>query len=203
MLRQEEIQGLAGLGELFDTLVVFENYPVDRASLAADASGLRITHASGHDSAHYPLSLMAQLQERLQLRLEYRPDLFDRESIETLGDRLVRLLEAHDCEIVAAVDNGPALLRALTEQRPDVAVVDVRLPPSFTEAFEKVADLRYGENPHQRAAFYARVGAPTHLLAGVEQIVAPSDGCAQGSVSAGLVGGIRGQQVQAMAEASQ
>ena len=44
------------------------------------------------------------------------------------------------------------------------------LPASFSEAFEKVADLRYGENPHQRAAFYARVGAPTHLLAGVNQL---------------------------------
>ena len=38
-----EIQGLAGLGELFDTLVVFENYPVDRGSLAADAGGLRLS----------------------------------------------------------------------------------------------------------------------------------------------------------------
>jgi phosphoribosylaminoimidazolecarboxamide formyltransferase / IMP cyclohydrolase len=30
--------------------------------------------------------------------------------------------------------------------------------------------LRYGENPHQRAAYYAEVGAPTHLLAGVAQL---------------------------------
>jgi phosphoribosylaminoimidazolecarboxamide formyltransferase/IMP cyclohydrolase len=44
------------------------------------------------------------------------------------------------------------------------------LADSFTEAFEKVTDLRYGENPHQRAAFYARVGARTHLLDGVEQL---------------------------------
>jgi phosphoribosylaminoimidazolecarboxamide formyltransferase/IMP cyclohydrolase len=43
-------------------------------------------------------------------------------------------------------------------------------PPSRREAYEKVMDLRYGENPHQQAAFYARVGAPTHLLAGVEQL---------------------------------
>jgi phosphoribosylaminoimidazolecarboxamide formyltransferase/IMP cyclohydrolase len=43
-------------------------------------------------------------------------------------------------------------------------------PPSRREAYEKVSDLRYGENPHQQAAFYARVGAPTHLLAGVEQL---------------------------------
>jgi phosphoribosylaminoimidazolecarboxamide formyltransferase/IMP cyclohydrolase len=43
-------------------------------------------------------------------------------------------------------------------------------PASRREAYEKVSDLRYGENPHQRAAFYARAGSPTHLLAGVEQL---------------------------------
>ncbi len=43
-------------------------------------------------------------------------------------------------------------------------------PPSWSDAYEKVSDLRYGENPHQRAAFYARVGAATHLLAGVAQL---------------------------------
>jgi phosphoribosylaminoimidazolecarboxamide formyltransferase/IMP cyclohydrolase len=44
------------------------------------------------------------------------------------------------------------------------------LPGSRRESYEKVMDLRYGENPHQRAAFYARAGAPTHLLSGVEQL---------------------------------
>ncbi len=43
-------------------------------------------------------------------------------------------------------------------------------PASWRDAYEKVMDLRYGENPHQQAAFYARVGSPTHLLAGVEQL---------------------------------
>ncbi len=43
-------------------------------------------------------------------------------------------------------------------------------PPHWREAYEKVSDLRYGENPHQRAAFYARVGSPTHLLDGVRQL---------------------------------
>jgi phosphoribosylaminoimidazolecarboxamide formyltransferase / IMP cyclohydrolase len=42
-------------------------------------------------------------------------------------------------------------------------------PPQRAVAYTKVADLRYGENPHQRAAFYAQVGAPTHLLEGVVQ----------------------------------
>jgi len=43
-------------------------------------------------------------------------------------------------------------------------------PQSWREAYEKVMDLRYGENPHQQAAFYARAGSPTHLLAGVQQL---------------------------------
>jgi phosphoribosylaminoimidazolecarboxamide formyltransferase/IMP cyclohydrolase len=43
-------------------------------------------------------------------------------------------------------------------------------PPSRREAYEKVTDLRYGENPHQQAAYYARAGAPTHLLDGVRQL---------------------------------
>ncbi len=43
-------------------------------------------------------------------------------------------------------------------------------PPTWSDTYAKVSDLRYGENPHQQAAFYARVGAPTHLLAGVEQL---------------------------------
>ena len=67
-----EIQGLAGVGELFDTLVVFENYPVDHGGLAAEVGGLRLTHVSGHDAAHYPMSLGAMPGEQLRLRLDYR-----------------------------------------------------------------------------------------------------------------------------------
>ncbi|MFF8771959.1 response regulator [Kitasatospora sp. NPDC015120] len=55
------------------------------------------------------------------------------EDLFLLRDGLIRTLREHGCEVVAAVDNGPALLRALREQRPDVAVVDIRLPPSFTD----------------------------------------------------------------------
>ena len=43
-------------------------------------------------------------------------------------------------------------------------------PPTWRNAYEKVSDLRYGENPHQRAAFYAEAGAAAHLLDGVEQL---------------------------------
>jgi phosphoribosylaminoimidazolecarboxamide formyltransferase/IMP cyclohydrolase len=47
---------------------------------------------------------------------------------------------------------------------------DEQFPASWRDSYEKVTDLRYGENPHQQAAFYLRVGSPTHLLAGVEQL---------------------------------
>jgi DNA-binding NarL/FixJ family response regulator len=50
-----------------------------------------------------------------------------------LRDGLIRILEAFEFEVVASVDSGPALLPALTEHKPDVAVVDVRLPPTFTD----------------------------------------------------------------------
>ena len=55
------------------------------------------------------------------------------EDLFLLRDGLARLLTAYDFEIAAAVNTAPALLRALLEERPDVAVVDVRLPPSFAD----------------------------------------------------------------------
>ena len=50
-----------------------------------------------------------------------------------LRDGLTRLLQAHGLEVVAAVDNGDDLLAAVTGHTPDVAIVDVRLPPTFTD----------------------------------------------------------------------
>jgi phosphoribosylaminoimidazolecarboxamide formyltransferase/IMP cyclohydrolase len=42
-------------------------------------------------------------------------------------------------------------------------------PPLHVRAYEKVADLPYGENPHQRAAYYAQVGSRTHVLSQIRQ----------------------------------
>jgi DNA-binding NarL/FixJ family response regulator len=55
------------------------------------------------------------------------------EDLFLLRDGLTRLLSAHDFEIAAAVDNAPGLLCALLQHRPDIAVVDVRLPPAFAD----------------------------------------------------------------------
>ena len=55
------------------------------------------------------------------------------EDLFLLRDGLTRMLEAHGLEVVAAVDNPADLLAAVTASKPDVAVVDVRLPPTFTD----------------------------------------------------------------------
>jgi DNA-binding NarL/FixJ family response regulator len=55
------------------------------------------------------------------------------EDLYLLRDGLVRLLEAHGFTIAAAVSTGPELQRALVDHRPDVSVIDVRLPPTFTD----------------------------------------------------------------------
>ena len=61
------------------------------------------------------------------------------EDLTLLRDGLIRLLTAYGMDVVAAVDNAPELVRALVTHRPDVAVVDVRLPPSFTDEGLKAA----------------------------------------------------------------
>ena len=48
------------------------------AAIARRAGGLRLVGVTGHDATHYPLGLMALPGEQLRLRLDYRPDLFER-----------------------------------------------------------------------------------------------------------------------------
>jgi DNA-binding NarL/FixJ family response regulator len=55
------------------------------------------------------------------------------EDLFLLRDGLTRMLEAHGLEIAAAVDNGDDLVAAVTADPPDLAIVDIRLPPSFTD----------------------------------------------------------------------
>jgi DNA-binding NarL/FixJ family response regulator len=100
------------------------------------------------------------------------------EDLALLRDGLIRLLTAHDIEVVDAVDNGPSLLRALVESKPDVAVVDVRLPPTFTddglraaiEARERVPGLpvlvlsQYVEQLYARELLSDRAGGVGYLL---------------------------------------
>ncbi|MGH3395690.1 MAG: response regulator [Streptosporangiaceae bacterium] len=55
------------------------------------------------------------------------------EDLFLLREGLTRLLEARGFDVIAAVDNPAELVASVLEQRPDVAIVDVRLPPTFTD----------------------------------------------------------------------
>ncbi|CAM5252332.1 LuxR C-terminal-related transcriptional regulator [Streptomyces cyaneofuscatus] len=85
------------------------------------------------------------------------------EDLFLLRDGLVRMLEAYGFEIAAAVETGPELSKALAELEPDVALVDVRLPPSHTDEGLQCA----------LAARRARPGLPVLVLSQhVEQLYA-------------------------------
>ena len=106
------------------------------------------------------------------MRIVVAEDLF------LLRDGLTRLLSAHDFEIAAAVDSAPDLLCALLDKRPDVAVVDVRLPPSFADdglqaalaARQQVPGLpvlllsQYVEQLYAREMLADQAGAVGYLL---------------------------------------
>ncbi|MFZ2526354.1 MAG: amino acid adenylation domain-containing protein, partial [Rhodococcus sp. (in: high G+C Gram-positive bacteria)] len=90
-----EIQDRVGVGTLFDTLTVFESYPVDRAGFdeTTDLAGMRVTAIDARDATHYPLTVMAILEPHLRLSLRYRTELFTRPAVERIAARLIGLLE--------------------------------------------------------------------------------------------------------------
>jgi DNA-binding NarL/FixJ family response regulator len=55
------------------------------------------------------------------------------EDLALLRDGLARLLRDNGFEVVAAVEDGASLLRAVQDERPEIAIVDIRLPPTFRD----------------------------------------------------------------------
>jgi amino acid adenylation domain-containing protein/non-ribosomal peptide synthase protein (TIGR01720 family) len=89
-----EIQREAGFEQLFDTIFVFENYPLDRSLLARSFAGLRISNVEMRDGAHYPLALMIAPDDRLRVRLDHDPARFTAEEAAGIASRFIRLLES-------------------------------------------------------------------------------------------------------------
>ncbi len=69
------------------------------------------------------------------------------EDLALLRDGLTRLLEAYDFEVVAAVDDAEKLAEALRADDVDIAVVDVRMPPTFTDEGLRAAIAARTERP--------------------------------------------------------
>jgi len=61
------------------------------------------------------------------------------EDLYLLRAGLARLLAAHDIQVIAAIETSGELLGALLGDRPDLAIIDVRLPPTFTDEGLRVA----------------------------------------------------------------
>ncbi|CQD13135.1 linear gramicidin synthetase subunit D [Mycobacterium lentiflavum] len=88
-----EIHRITGHDQLFDTMFVYENYPIDTEALSG-VQDLTITKFTNREYNHYPLSVQAVPGHELGLRVEYDTDVFDKASIETLVERLRRVLVA-------------------------------------------------------------------------------------------------------------
>ncbi|GAA1398002.1 hypothetical protein GCM10009639_36020 [Kitasatospora putterlickiae] len=159
-----EIQRLAGAdGELFDTLTVFENYPLDPDALnGGGRAGLRVDAVRTHNAVHYPLALIATPGAALDLQFTYRPDLFTADDAERVVRRYTRLLR----EIAEAGPDTrtdriealePAETRLLTEEWNDtgrpaapVSVADAvrdraAREPGRTAVVGPTGALTYGE----------------------------------------------------------
>ncbi|MEV0126828.1 condensation domain-containing protein, partial [Streptomyces sp. NPDC050703] len=88
-----EIQKLVGSGAVFDTIVVYENYPrPPQEEPAPDAFTMR--PLGEEEAAHYPLTLVAAPEgDRMAVKLDHRPDLFDHAFAQSVVEQLVRVLE--------------------------------------------------------------------------------------------------------------
>ncbi len=92
-LALSEIHRITGQDKLFDTLFVFENYPIDAAAVSGDHE-LSISEVTSREYNHYPLTVQAQPGAELGLRVEYDTDVFATDNITALIDGLQRVLVA-------------------------------------------------------------------------------------------------------------
>ena len=92
-LALSEIHRITGQEQLFDTLFVYENYPIDTTALARN-DDLAVTEFTSREYNHYPLTVQVTPGRELGLRVEYDSDVFDAAGIEALIERLKRVLVA-------------------------------------------------------------------------------------------------------------
>ncbi|MDT5079745.1 MAG: hypothetical protein QOJ80_4382, partial [Mycobacterium sp.] len=92
-LALNEVHRAAGHDQLFDTLFVFENYPLETGELSG-TDGLAITDFTAREQNHYPLSVQALPGAELGLRVEYDTDVFSAAGVDALIGRFKRVLTA-------------------------------------------------------------------------------------------------------------
>jgi amino acid adenylation domain-containing protein len=133
-LALSEIHRITGQEQLFDTLFVYENYPIDTAELVG-VHELAITEFTIHEFTHYPLAVVAMPGRQLGLRVEYDAEVFDVASIQTLIGWLQRLLVAMTADPtrrLSSVDLLDAGEQARLDELGNRAVLTQPTPPSVS-----------------------------------------------------------------------
>ncbi|WP_221351115.1 non-ribosomal peptide synthetase [Streptomyces beigongshangae] len=141
-----ELHQASGITALFDTVVGFQSFPLDRTGIAAAgrAAGLRVLGIRSFTVSHYPLALMVFAESDSPLRpcVQYRRDVFDRTAATDIAARFSRILRqlaedpamrAGAVDVLSATERGnpvaeesvpvrttiPALLAARAARTPD------------------------------------------------------------------------------------
>ncbi len=163
-----EIHRAAGVDSLFDTLVVFQSYPVDQAGIgeAAAAAGVRVDGVRSAPGGNYPLTLMVLSTAPLRLTFDYQLNVFEQDAVERVSERFLRVLRQVVAEpglkigavevldeaerelvrgfgipgITTAEETVPALFERQAAATPDAIAVTGDAPVSYRE-LNTVANL--------------------------------------------------------------
>jgi phosphoribosylaminoimidazolecarboxamide formyltransferase/IMP cyclohydrolase len=164
---RDDSRHMASADELdveFVDLVCVNLYPFERA---ANARGVPESDVVENIDIGGPTMIRAAAKNSAFVAPVVRPESYDavlaelREQDRRLSSATREYLAAEAFAYTARYDT--AIARWFQEKRED-------FPPLMVRAFERVLELPYGENPHQRAAYYAQVGARTHVLSMVGQL---------------------------------
>ena len=104
---------------LFESIVVFENYPVDTADVE-DNGGLSVSNFRGIEQTNYPLTVVAASGEQLLLKVIYDTSRFEDETISRMLGHFVTMLEA----IVANPQERISQLPMLTQSEQQQLLVE-------------------------------------------------------------------------------
>ncbi|MFL6248597.1 MAG: amino acid adenylation domain-containing protein, partial [Thermoanaerobaculia bacterium] len=162
-----DIQRAAGIGQLFDTMVVFENYPLDAAT-TTDTSELQVVGADGRDATHYPLVLVGVPGDRLKLRFDFKSSKFSSEEVSAIASRFLRLLDrvtsdpfVHQLDVLDA-DERHAAIETFNDTARDVA--DLTLPELFEVNVARNPDA-VAVQSHDESLTYGELDARANRLA--------------------------------------
>ena len=157
--REDHRMTLAEHGIAPIDLVVVNLYPFERTAARRGVSDEEVIE---HIDIGGPTLIRAAAKNHAHVGVVVRPESYDaviEELSETGGSISAQTRESLATEAFGATARYDAAISRWFAERED------DFPSQYVAAFEKVLDLSYGENPHQRAAYYEQVGMRTHLLA--------------------------------------